>query len=99
MSHTPKYTKKKRKGEHPDKQPLVREYFDLISDKISFSIPRLVSNQGEMTSPQGDYGESENIKKNFYSIISKLEKRWPSTSGGRYHNTTYTIRELLSNQY
>ena len=52
MSHTPKYTKKKRKGEHPDKQPLVRELFDLISDKISLSIPRLVSNQGEMTSPK-----------------------------------------------
>ena len=27
--------------------PLVRELFDLISDKISLSIPRLVSNQGE----------------------------------------------------
>ena len=51
MSHTPKYTKKKRKGEHPDKA-LVRELFDLISDKISLSIPRLVSNQGEMTSPK-----------------------------------------------
>ena len=32
--------------------PLVRELFDLISDKISLSIPRLVSNQGEMTSPK-----------------------------------------------
>ena len=52
MSRTPKYTKKERKGEHPDKQPLVRELFDLISDKISLSIPRLVSNQGEMTSPK-----------------------------------------------
>ena len=52
MLRTSKYTKKERKGEHPDKQPLVRELFDLASDKISLSIPRLVSNQVEMTSPE-----------------------------------------------
>jgi hypothetical protein len=74
VTRTPKYAKKERKGEHPDKQPHVSELFDIISDKISISILRLVSGQGEMTSPQGDYSENENSeKKNFYSIISKLE--------------------------
>ena len=44
--------KRKERANILTKQPLVRELFDLISDKISLSIPRLVSNQGEMTSPK-----------------------------------------------
>ena len=65
VSHTPKYTKKERKGEHPDKQPQVRELFDLISDKISLSILRLVSDQGEMTSPKEIMAKVKISRKNF----------------------------------
>lgn len=73
MSHTAKYIKKERKGEHPDKQPQVRELFDLISHKISLSILRIVSNQGEMTSPKEIMAKVKISRKNFYSVISKLE--------------------------
>lgn len=73
VSRTPKYTKKERKGEHPDKQPQVRELFDIISDKISISILRLVSGQGEMTSPKEITAKVKISRKNFYSVISKLE--------------------------
>src|SRR6478672_11263406 len=62
-----------RKGEHSDKQPQVRELFDMISDKISISVLRLVCGQGETTSSKEIMSKVKISRKIFYSVISELE--------------------------
>jgi hypothetical protein len=93
VTRTPKYAKKERKGEHPDKQPHVSELFDIISDKTSISILRLVSGQGELTSPKEIIAKMKIARKTFYSIISKLENVGLLRMGEGNTNTTYTIKE------
>ena len=83
MTRTPKYAKKERKREHPDKKPHVSELFDIISDKTSISILRLVSGQGELTSPKEIIAKMNLARKNFYSINSKLENVGLLQNGGK----------------
>lgn len=70
---TPASAKKDRKREHPDKQPQVKELFDVISDNISISILRLVSGQGEQPSPKEIMEKMKISRKKYYSRISKLK--------------------------
>ena len=73
LSLTPTCAKKDRKREYPDKQPQVKELFDVISDNISISILKLVSGQGVQPSPKEIMEKMKISRKKYYSRISKIK--------------------------